>query len=380
LPSINHAPQLPLQRAGMGRTVARAWIVAAARREVDRAKRWLASPPSQASRAAFVDVSTGIVPVTQNDVVVLLQPGTFEAFAAMPDNGHQLDTRAVWSDLIETGRPMSASGTSAAIHDLVLARSWGGAQRPLPWNSPRSNLEETLDRLSTKDYRSNPHIIMRLCETELRRSPMAEPIAEIVQRFLSRVRVALHESATGLSSGSHQVDLFGEVETQASIVSLPGLALLRCWAFPLIFETVQDVGGAHEGSPFRRDRLFSFDIGRDTVRRWIANTHRNKVVPYARVFGRGARRKVSIALVSEFERILGEIVFDAPSPPEIAGEWRLFPHMDGETLVPSSVSVKPGEIAVFQFPPANHAKKGTLSLGLLTPSFSPVNVAIGAIF
>lgn len=357
----------------------RAWIVAAGRRDIARARRWLASPPSEASRAAFVDVSTGIVPVTQNHVVVLLQPGTREAFVSVPDTGHLLDIDAVWNDLVETARPMDAGGRSAVIHDLLLARAWGGGQHSLPWNPPRSNLEETLDRLTTRDYRSNPRMVMRLCETELRRSPMAEPIAEIVQRFLSRVRIALHESAPGLSSGPHYPDLFGEIETQRSSIALPGLALLRCWALPLIFETDQDIGGGHEGSPFRKDRLFSADMARHTVRRWIAGTYRNKVVPFARTVGRGADRKVSISLVSEFEQALGEVVLGTPSPPEAAGEWQLFPHMDGHALTPSGVFVKPGETAIFDFPGANRAIRGKLSLGLLTPSFTPANVVVGTI-
>lgn len=379
MPSIDDAPRLPLQRVGPGRTVVRAWIVTAARREVARARRWLAKPPSQASRAAFVDVSTGIVPVTQNDVVVLLQPRTLEAFVAVPDNGHLLDTDALWNDLIETGRPMDAGGRSAVIHDLVLARSWGGGQHSLPGNSPRSNLEETLERLTTRDYRSNPRMIMRLCETELRRSPMAGPTAEIVQRFLLRVRIALREPATGLSPGPRQPDLFGHIETQNSPLALPGLGLLRCWALPLVFETDQDIGGAHEGSPFRKDRLFSADMARDTVRRWIAETYRNKVVPFARTVGRGADRKVSISLVSEFERALGEVVLGTPSPPEAAGEWQLFPHMDGHALTPSGVIVKPGETAMFDFPGASRAIRGKLSLGLLTPGCTPANVVVGTI-
>ena len=226
-------------------------------------------------------------------------------------------------------------------------------------------------------------MVRRLCETELERSYMATPVAEVVLEFLSRTTSTTRvrdPSIHGLGNQQpdpEQLELFDEMLQRPEATPFPGLAILRCWALPLVFETSEDLPEGKTGSPFRLDRFVDVFLDRDLLRGWIAQTFRNKVVPYARTMTRGDDVVVEISLVSEFEKCLGEVVLAAPSPDSAEGNLWLFPHLDGCALSPSDAALRPGETAVFNVPARRRKGGGSLSIGMLTPHYGPANVAMG---
>ncbi len=392
-----------------------AWLAITDKENVPRFRKWLCRGERYGRSPFFVDATRGTSLVGSLDPIILLHPphGTVTLLVsrAHPEGS----PRRLLENILNSGRPHGVWGTTPLLHDGLLVKGIGGPMRETPGMCHRSSFDLSVERLSSRSYRSSAAAMRTVCESALR-YPLPSEMKSLIEVILAEATarglleetdggirlveqfgcaakhfeaLSLHEAAYEMRmlaswvkshGGSHQLELF-DTEIEPPILPTPhqGLRYIRCSMLPLSFET-HAAAIFQEGDRFaRNDEAYDFGkIDPKYVKRWFRDVSPLSLSPLIKTKRDNETATIELC-VTMLPRFLDafddrDAFFSRPRSSE--GKWHIAPRVAGRLFKPHRRAVSVGQAARFLTAFNGTRQRTVMSLQLLTPKNRTVNLSL----
>lgn len=395
-----------------------AWIVSMPADKIETANRWLASGDRLGRPPFFLDATRGSAIVNSSDVLILIDTVTNSSLVCLPRSLELRNPSQLLDDVFANGKPLGVFGATPQIHDLILVKGLGGGLTSGPRTNFRSMLDLTLDRLSSRPFRSDNDAVARICANAFNRWRLPEEMKELLQQMWansiiksfveqghenhSALREAcskeaqslrlnnLHHGAAQLESiarkydleiGDHQLSFFeGEPCGLPSQIG-SGLMHLRCSAIALSYQS-----SALPLSNFKANLIVRDDeieqgrrVPNSNLGRWLREAVSLSLHPEVSIDRKEAGRGhtlVTVRMLPDFLRGVYDDFAENWTGRRGDGFYQIIPQLGERPFSPSDARVKLGEAITFSTKSVSRKQRRRVNLVLLTPNRRTVSVAL----